>query len=171
MQTYLTILFFLLSTCMVFAQQDKMPSQAELQKMMKVAQKELDKLDPKAKRIMDSLGIKIPDMKASSKIMMDSDEGQLQKEWNSQNRIVPAIDKIRIAAISTTPTTTNISIYLKATQNKLYSKLDPAIKIFGEKLYSLFKSSGKTTPEIGNAAAGFWMTGKTEMAVYILSKS
>ena len=148
-----------------------MPTKSDLDKMMKTAQKELEKLDPNAKSILDSMGIKIPDMKASSKIMKEADEGQLQKEWSSQHLIVPAIDKNRIAAISPTPSTTNISSYLKATQNKLYPKLDPAIKLFGEKLYSLFTSTGKTTPEIGNAAAGFWMTGKTQMAIYILSKS
>ena len=171
MKKYIIISILVLGTINIFAQKDKMPTQADLQKMMKGAQKELDNLDPKAKNIMDSMGINMSDMNASPKIMSDADQSHLQKEWSRQTVTIPAIDKVRISAISTTPSKVNISTYIRSTQNKLYPTLGPAIKLFGEKLYSLFKSTGKTTREIGNAAAGFWMMGKTEMAVYILSKS
>ena len=171
MKKYITISMLLFYTTTVFAQDDKMPTQAEMQKMMKDGQKELDNLDTETKRMMDSMGIKMPDMKASEKIMSGVDQAQLQKEWNRQTLTVPAKDAARIAAIATTPSTNNISAYIKSSQSKLFAHLKADVKTVGDKLYASFKSSGKTTQEMGSAAAGLWMTGKTEIACYILSKA
>lgn len=151
------------------AQQDKPPTKEEIEKMMKQAQKELDNLDPETRRMMDSMGIKMPDMKKASQNMSKVSQAQLNEAWEEETRIVPKRDAARIAAIPATPG--NMGAYIASNQPRLFAKLQPAVRTTGDKVYASLKSAGNSSVKIGNAAAALWMTGRTQTAFYLMSKA
>lgn len=150
--------------------QDKPPTQAELQKMMKEAQKQLDNLDPETKRMMDSMGIKMPDMKKTGQKLSKIPDAQLAEAWDEQTRIVPKKDAVRIAAIPAAVSAAGMGTYIGSSQSKLFARLQPAVKTVGEKLYASYKAAGKSSAEIGNAAAALFMIGRNQTGFYLMSK-
>ncbi len=56
--------------------------------MMKDAQKELDNMSPEDKKMMDSMGIKMPDMKSLQKSVSGISDAQLKKAYDNENRLV-----------------------------------------------------------------------------------
>src|SRR5690242_6766963 len=102
MKKYSVLLLFVLMTCAVIAQpnkkppqQEKPPTQKEMEEMMKEAQKAMGEMSPEDKKMMDSLGIKMPSFNNVPKV---SDK-QLADAWDEENRIVPRKDVARIASI------------------------------------------------------------------------
>ena len=70
----------------VFAQNkpkatEKAPTQKEMQEMMKEAQKELNNMSPEDKKMMDSMGFKMPDMNAIGKNASGVTDAQLKKSF------------------------------------------------------------------------------------------
>lgn len=49
----------------------------------------MKEMSPEDKKTMDSLGIKMPDMKNASKIISGVSNKQLTTAWEDENRIVP----------------------------------------------------------------------------------
>ncbi len=93
-----------LSAHLLFAQvkpkkKESAPTQKEMEEALKEAQKELDAMSPEDKRMMDSMGIKMPSMKNIPKV---SDQ-QLAAAWEDENRLVPKKDVARLSAIPATP--------------------------------------------------------------------
>src|SRR3954449_3472735 len=78
---------------------EKAPTQKEMEDMMKDAQKELDGMSPEDKRMMDSMGIKMPSMKNVPKVS----DAQMKEAWENETAIVPKRDATRLASISNTP--------------------------------------------------------------------
>lgn len=77
---------------------DKAPTNAEIQKMMKEAQKAMDELSPEDKKMMEEMGIKIPDMnKAIPKGITDK---QLQQAYDDDKLWVPRKNAALIAKAS-----------------------------------------------------------------------
>lgn len=162
----------LLSCSVCIAQKpskEKPPTKAGYEQALKQAQGMLDSLDPETRRMMDSMGIKMPNMKKMA-LPANVTDKQLADAWEDENRIVPNRDAARIAAIAPTVSSAAITGYISSLQTKLFSKLKPASKTLGEKLYTGFKSSGYHSAKIGNAAAGLWMMGKVQPAFYLMSK-
>src|SRR5687768_687821 len=99
--------FLLILACITFAQpkqkppvkQDKAPTQKEMADMMKEMQEAMNEISPEDKRMMDSMGIKMPDTKSIQKSMSGITDAQLQKAFEDEKRIVPMRDAARIAAI------------------------------------------------------------------------
>lgn len=58
---------------------------------MKEMQKELEGMSPEDKRMMDSMGVKMPSMKDIPKVT----DKQLADAWEDENRIVPKVDAVR----------------------------------------------------------------------------
>ena len=99
MKKIVLIVIILFAASALFAQKtqtEKPPTQKEMEEMMKEAQKMMGELSEDDKKMMDSLGIKMPDFKNPPKV---SDK-QLAKAWEDENRVVPKKDAARIAAIS-----------------------------------------------------------------------
>ncbi|MBL0134599.1 MAG: hypothetical protein IPP79_11630 [Chitinophagaceae bacterium] len=91
--------------------------------MMKEAQKALDEMDPEDKRMMDSLGIKMPSFKEVPNI----GDAKLKKAFEDDTRLVPLKDNARIASIYKFPITeSNVATYLSSTNVSVVSKLDVA---------------------------------------------
>jgi tetratricopeptide (TPR) repeat protein len=143
---------------------DKPPTTAEMKKMMAEAQKQLDNLDPKTKKVMDSMGIKMP--KFDEKVF-DKNAKQIEKIMAQAGRNVPKKDVARIAGIAKEQLTkTNINSYLQKIHIEVLKKLPTVKKENTEKLLSKIKEN-----EWYGTAIGLWMNGNNELALYILGKA
>ena len=173
MKKYLLASALLFLMTVVFAQtkpkpKEKPPTQKEMNDMMKEMQKELDGMSPEDKKMMDSMGIKMPDTKSIQQNMSGISDAQLKKAYDDENRIVPAKDVARIAAIPKTITDGRMGAYITSIQNKAAALLKPEIKNMADKIYNYIKTKSKNSAEAGNMATGLWIAGKPEMAYYTL---
>ena len=174
MKKLLFVSILLLTLAAAFAQtkptkpkaQDKPPTQKEMADMMKEMQKELDGMSPEDKKMMDSMGIKMPSLKNVPKV---SDK-QLADAFENENRVVPKRDVARIAAISKAVTDSRMGAYLTSLQNKVSDQQKPEIKSIGEKIYTYIKSNSKNNNEAGNMATALLIAGKTELSLFVMGK-
>ena len=169
------LLSFLLSLVMVagFSQakptkKEKPPTEKEMDEMQKELEKAMKEMSPEDKRMMDSMGFKMPSMPTIPKMT----DKQIADAMEEENRIVPLKDVARIGRISKQPlTNAAIPAYLNTVHADITSKLDPYVNESGEKIYQWLKKEYKSATGTGNAAVGFWMMGKPEIAIYIMSKA
>ncbi|WP_316829248.1 hypothetical protein [Pedobacter aquatilis] len=150
---------------------EKPPTQDEFQKMMKSLQSEMENLNPETKRSMAEMGIKMPDINATTKKLSGISDAQLKKEWENQSRIVPLRNQARIASIQPKLATAAIGSYISSNQQKLFNALKPQVKTLGESIFKALKASGKSNAAIGNAASALWLTGRIQTAIYLMSKT
>ncbi len=175
MKKLLFISLFVLAITAAFSQTktkktsaEKAPAQQDIRQMMKDAQKELDTMSPEDKKMMQDMGVNIPNMNT----LPGFTDQQLQKGAAEVSRIIPDKDVARIASISKTPLTNALMpSFLLETHNKLITVLKPEACATGEEIYKLIKAQHNSAVETGNAAAGLWMMGKAELAIYIMGKS
>jgi hypothetical protein len=85
---------------------DAPPTQKEMEALMKQA---MDQLTPEDKRIMDSMGLKIPNMGTVPKV----GDKALAKAYADEMRIVPVRDAARISSIPATPSAAAMPAYVK----------------------------------------------------------
>lgn len=173
---FLIILFFVaenLATAQTKKpKQEAAPTQKEMADMMKEMQQAMDEISPEDKRAMDSMGIKMPDMNAMQKNMSGVTDAQLKEAYENDNRIVPLKDAGRIATISKTPLTkTTLGPFVTTAHGKVIAQLKPASKTKGEEIYKSVKTQYNSDAATGNAAAGLWMMGKAELALYVMGKA
>jgi hypothetical protein len=147
-------------------QKDKPPTQKEMEDMMKEMQKAMDGMNPQDKKMMDSIGVKMPSMKDIPKL---SDK-QLADAWEDENRIVPKRDALRIAAIPKAVTDARMGLYIAGIQKKLSATLKPEVVAMAKNIYSYFQSLQKTPAETGNMCMGFWIAGKPQIALYLMGE-
>lgn len=147
---------------------DKPPTQKEIADMMKEMQKAVGEMSPEDKKMMDSLGIKVPTLKDIPKVT----DKQLAEAFEEENRIVPVKDVKAIAGMSKTPLTiASLPAFLSATHSKVAAELQPQSKTKGEEVYQLVKAQHQSAAEAGNAAMGLWIMGKIELALYVMGKA
>lgn len=149
-------------------QKEKPPTQNDMGDMMKEMQKAMDDMSPEDKKAMEGTGVKLPSLKETPKLT----DQQLQKGSEMNDRIVPKKDDKRIASISKTPLT-NVTLpgFLAETNKKVVALLKQQSQAKGEEIYRLIKTQHSSAAETGNAAAGLWMMGRAELAIYIMGKS
>ncbi|MEO6136850.1 MAG: hypothetical protein ABIP35_16975 [Ginsengibacter sp.] len=149
------------------ASKEKPPTQKEMQDMMKEAQQVMDEMNPEDKKMMDSMGIKMPSFKNVPKV---SDK-QLAQAWEVENLIVPKKDNARIVSISKTPLTVgSLGTFINQVHNETLLLLWPASKSLAEKLYAQMKARGKNNDAIGNTASGLWIMGRIQPALYMMGR-
>lgn len=167
----------ILAGCMLFcfllyaqpkpAKGDKPPTQKEIAEMMKEMNKAMDEMSPEDKKMLDSMGFKMPSMNIPK--MTDK---QIAKAYEDASRIVPAKDVAATASISKTPlTTATMPAFLSATHNNVSSVLQSQSRSKGEEVYQVVKAQHQSAVATGNAAAGLWLMGKTELAIYVMGKA
>ena len=153
-------------------QKEAPPTQKEMEAMMKEMQGAMGEMSDEDKKMMDSMGIKMPDMKAMQKSMSGVTDEQLKKAWEDDNRIVPLKDAARIAGISITPlTTAALPAFVSTAHAKVAAQLKPASKTKGEEIYQLIKAQNNSPIATGNTGASLWMLGKAELALYVMGKA
>ena len=175
MKKYLSLVTLLVLTLAAFSQVDKKekekpPTQKEMQEMMKEMQKELDGMSEEDKKMMDSMGIKMPDAKAMQKNMSLATDAQLAKAYEDDNRIVPEKDNKRIAAIPKKVNDAGMKGYLTAIQKKMVALFTDEEKITGEKIYNYILANSKNKIEAGNMASALWIAGKQQLALMVMGK-
>jgi hypothetical protein len=173
-----TLLAFaiLLIASLVFAQpkgkqkeKEKAPTQKEMDDMMKEMQKAMEEISPEDKKMMDSMGIKMPDVKGIQKSVSGISDAQLQKAFDDENRIVPQKDATRInAALATALSNAEISAYINKTQQAVLLKLSAATKTKGAAIY---QQTVKLKTSAANTAVGLWMDGKPTLALYLMGEA
>lgn len=173
MKHIIAIIIFFITITFSFAQtktkqKESVPTQKEMEEMMKDAQKEIDNLEPESKRMMDSMGIKMPSLSTMPQVT----NAQLQQAYEDENRIVPIKDISRIGSISKIPLTNSaMPAFLSDAHSKVVIQLKSASKIKGEEIYQSVKLQYNSATASGNSAAGLWMMGKAELALYVMGKA
>jgi tetratricopeptide (TPR) repeat protein len=145
---------------------EKPPTQKEMEEMMKEAEKMMGEMSAEDKKMMDSMGIKMPSFKNVPKVT----DKQLAEAWENENRIVPKRDAARIAAIPAAVTDARMPVYLTAVQKAVAASLKPDAVTTGNKAYDYIKSVSKNSGEAANMSIGLWMAGQPEIAVHVLGK-
>ncbi|MFN8253383.1 MAG: hypothetical protein U0V75_16055 [Ferruginibacter sp.] len=150
---------------------EKPPTQKEMEAMMKEAEKMMGEMSAEDKKMMDSMGIKMPDMKKTAKSVSGVTDKQLADAWELENLVVPKKDAARINAISKTPLNAgSVGAFISEVHNKTLSILWPASKTLGDKIFAQLKASGKNSDAIGNTAAGLWVMGRLQPALFIMGR-
>ncbi|HSC54407.1 MAG TPA: hypothetical protein VLC98_12325 [Phnomibacter sp.] len=144
----------------------KAPTQKELEAMMKEAQQAMNDLDPEAKRMMDSMGFKMPNLNTPIPKVGDK---ALAKAYEEEMRIVPSKDAARIARIAATPSEAALPGYLSKVNAAVVAKMNATEKAEAEQWYLKMKPQGATAA--GNAAIGLWMGSLPVHAIYIMGKT
>lgn len=176
MKKYGLVTFFCLSIALCFAQtkpkakeKEKAPTQKEMQGMMKEMQDAMNDISAEDKMGMDSMGIKMPDIKAIQKNVSGISDVQLKKTYENENRIVPQKDAARInTALSVTLSNAEMNAYITKTQQAVMLILSPATKTKGAEIYQQVTSPKKS---VANTAVGLWMDGKPTLALYLMGEA
>jgi Flp pilus assembly protein TadD len=177
MKTCITIIFFLLANYFSTAQpgkkpaaKEKPPTQKEMEAMMKEAEKMMGEISPEEKKMMDSIGIKMPDINQMKKNAAGISDKQLAEAWEDETRVVPKRDVARIAAISGPVTNARRGAYITSIQSKTTDLLKPEIKSLCDKIYSYIRLNSRNSAEAGSIAAALWIAGKPELSLYVMGK-
>ena len=64
-----------------------------------------------------------------------------------------------------------MAAYISTAHDKVVMQLKPASKTKGEEIYKLIKTQYNSDIATGNAAAGLWMLGRAELAIYVMGKA
>jgi len=148
---------------------EKPPTQKEMQDMLKQAQKEMDNLSPEDKKMMEDMGIKLPDTKVIKKAMDGMSDGQIKSSVENDNRVVPLKDITRInKALAVKLTTAQMSQYISETHQTVLTKLSPTVKAKALEIYQKLNASKKS---VGNTAVAFWIDGKPTLALYLMGEA
>jgi hypothetical protein len=151
------------------ATNDKPPTQKEMADMMKEVQQAMDEISPEDKKMMDSMGFKMPDTKAMQKNVSGISDAQLKKAYEDENRIVPQKDPTRITtALTTTLTSATMSVFIDKTHQEVLSRLSAKTKSKGVEI--LLQLSKRNT-WIANTAVGLWIDGKPTLALYLMGEA
>jgi Tfp pilus assembly protein PilF len=171
------ILFFLIIvSTIVFAQpakkkneKEKPPTQKEMEDMMKEMQAAMDQMSPEDKKMMDSMGIKMPNTKSIQKNISGISDAQLKKAFDDENRIVPQKDAARISiALATTLNTAAISGYINKTHVAVLEELSANAK---SKALEVLQQANKLKSSVANTAVGLWIDGKPTIALYLMGEA
>lgn len=150
-------------------EKEKVPTQKEMQDMMKEAQKELDNMSPEDKKLMDSMGIKMPDMKTVQKSVSGISDAQLKKAYDDETRIVPQKDVARIAAaLAVTLSNAEVNAYISKTQQAVVNKLPATDKT---KAAAIYQQIIALKTSVANTAVGFWINGQPTVALYLMGEA
>lgn len=136
--------------------------------MMKQARQEMGKMSPEEKRMMDSLGLKMPEVNNAHGVT----DRQLSRVIEAEDRLVPVKDAARINSISKTPLNPGtLPGYLSTTHNRVAGQLPAEVRTSAEAIYQLVKKETGSGQALANTAAALWMIGRIECALYISGKA
>jgi len=173
MKNYTLLLVLLFISASMFAQskpkqKEVAPTQKEMEAMMKEAQKTIDNIDPKTKKMMDSMGIKMPSFNA----IPQATDKQLAAAWEDDDKVVPSK---KTDLISRLPkkilTTAEVSSFIKNTNISIAGMINPKSKDLAEKTISQFKTDPFYGGMIASSANGMWIMGLKEPAIYLMGKA
>lgn len=144
------------------------PTQSEMEAMMREAQKEIDNLDPETKRMMDSMGVKMPSF---NNVPVVTDE-QLAAAAAEDGRVTPSRKDALIAQLpKKILSNTELASFIKTTNTSIAALITPKSKQLAEKAMMQFKNDPHYGAMISSAANGMWMIGLKEPATYLMGRA
>ncbi len=144
------------------------PTQKEVDEMMREMQREMDNMSDDDKKVLDSMGLKMPSLNEIPKFT----DQQLAEAYENESRIVPKKNTARISSISKTPLTDAATpSFLAATHARVTTTLSAEVRTKGEEIHRLIMTQYNSPAATGNAAAGLWMLGRTRLALYVMGKA
>ncbi|MEO5563189.1 MAG: hypothetical protein ABIR18_07140, partial [Chitinophagaceae bacterium] len=172
MKKYNLIVIMLLVTGAAFSQpskkpagKDKPPTQKEMDDMMKEMQQAMNEMSPEDKKMMDSMGIKMPSVKDIPKV---SDK-QLADAWVEEARLVPQKNVAKIAAVPAVPTNAALPGFISKVHTAVAAKLNAAEKNDAEAVYQSLRQKPGMSAAV--ASIGFWIEGRPLVAIYLMGKA
>jgi len=171
---FASVLLFVMATA--FAQpkkkqalKEKPPTQKEMAEMMKEMQEALDEISPEDKKMMDSMGIKMPDTKSIQKNMSGITDAQLKKAYEDESRIVPLKDVARInSVLAVKLSNSEMSTYINKTHQAVLGQLSPNAKSKGAEILQQILNLKSS---VANTAVGLWLDGKPVLALYLMGEA
>lgn len=173
------IAFLLLSVLLALAAFAQKPSKAQMdadKKRLAEAMKELEetraKMSPEARKNYDSvmnlmgMGQKMND--ALNKVNTNSATPSVG--LSSSNGSIPARNNPKIAAIAATPSNAAMGASIKNANSKTLPLLLPMAQQEGKNIYDALKAKKVPADEMGQAANLLWISGKTQVAFYIMAR-
>ena len=132
-------------------------------------QKAMDEIRPEDRRAMDSMGMKMPDLKNIQKNISGVSDAQLKQAYEDDSRIVPKSDAARInLALSTTVSTNGMSAYINQTHQAVTGQLSATSKAKAAEILQQLNSLNKS---VASSAVGFWIDGKPALALYLMGEA
>jgi hypothetical protein len=149
------------------AKKETVPSQKELDEMMKEMQNSLDEMSPEDKKMMDSLGFKMPNVNNMKKMAGFA----MANSAPISETIVPVRDPLRIAAIPKTALTkASVQEYVQTLNKKINGGFSAETISKTNKLYDAVKAKHNNVNAVANTAAGLWVFGKPLPALILMGR-
>lgn len=141
------------------------PTQKQMDDMMKQAQEAMRNMDPETKKMLDSMGIKLPSVKSAPNV----GDKQLAQAWEEQMMTVPKKDADRIAiANKTSLADAAVPAYIQRVHVAVASKISAQSKSTAEQVYQNAKNDKSN---VAGSATGLWLQGQADMATYLMGKA
>lgn len=153
---------------------EKPPTQNEMQDMMEEMQKAMHDMSPEDKKMMDSMGIKMPSDKKLMNQYDFANQNTTKQQKNALSGIetIPVKDAARIARIpKTILNDEQLLVFLKNVYTTVSKKISPASKKIAEDAYQSIKKKYKETIYVANAANGLWIYGEPEAAIELMGRA
>lgn len=163
----ITLFFSIILSAQKKKKQEAPPSKQEMEEMMKEMQQSMDAMSEEDKATMDSLGIKMPDLKKMKNVAAFASVNAGEME---SGRKVPVKDAARIAAIPAPVTAGQLKAYFQQLQAKSSAKLDPKTVAKGNEVYNYIKSTAKSSHAAGNMALALWIEGQPKLALVVMGR-
>ena len=146
-------------------------NQEELMQSSQRAQQQMNQLSPEQRKMMEKMGIVIPDLKNMPAATGDGGSA-VNQTLSGGFGLVPARDAARIASIATQPLTeATMPAYLDTAHRQVTAKITPDAKKLGDKVFDKLKSDQQSPASIGNSATGLWAIGRVQVAIYLMGKA
>ncbi|MCP9753183.1 M48 family metallopeptidase, partial [Ferruginibacter sp. HRS2-29] len=149
---------------------EKPPTQKEMEDLLKLAQDAMKDISPEDKKLMDSMGIKIPTFSN----MPNVSDQQLADAYTQDGSgvVVPAKKTALIAQIPKTIfSTAQLEAYVQSTNASIADMIKPEAKQLAEKILLQFKNDPYPGAMVAASANGLWLLGYQEPAVYLMGKA
>ena len=169
MKKTLYLLIFILISVQAFAQNetesDEMPSPAEMEQMMKEAQKVLEEMSPEDKKMMEQMGVSMPGN-------LNVTNQQLSEAWENDGKIVPVRNTNLIAQLPQKIfSKQELADYVKKMNASVATTIKPESKQMADVIIDQAKGDKYYGALMASAANGMWTMGYQEAAVYLMGKA
>lgn len=151
------------------AKKEQLPSQKEMQEMMKEMQQAMNDMSEEDKRMMDSMGIKLPNMKNMQQMasFATANAGKALPEVR-----VPKRDAARIALLpKATLTQAALPAYLQSIHQKITQTLPADLQQKTGQQFELIRKENAGKNMAATAAIGYFTLGNTKAALLLMSQA
>lgn len=151
------------------AKKEQLPSQKEINEMMKEMQQAMNEMSDEDKRMMDSLGVKMPNLKnmqqMASFALANVDKASPEVSF-------PKRDAVRIAAIPKTALTkAGVPAYVQSVHQKIKQTISTALQQKIQQQFELIRSQQPGKNVAATAAVGYWTLGNRQAALLLMSRA